>query len=533
MKQKLKYVILTGAILISVKFSFAQSIAGDSLFNTLQVHSIYINFSQSGYWNQLVNNKAYDDANDSSTYIPASVIIDGKQVDSVGIQFKGNSSYYNYPSNKKPFTLSFNEYILGQKYNGLKSVNLNNFYQDPAFMREKLMLDFMNKKNIYSPRANYARLYLNGTYWGLYLMVERVNKTFLKDRFGDNNYNLFKGDNSSGVCADLKYHGTINAYYNCYELKTNEIVNNWSDLINLTAQINNTTNAQFRDSVEAVMNTNSFIGAWAAYNLFVDFDSYPYRFIHNYYIYHDSLTKKFQWIVWDVSTAFGMDVPGTIPQIEATSVLYVNPLATDRPLVNRMLNDSTYKDTYLKLICSFANNDFLSSVLDPKIDSIYNLIKTDVYADPMKMYTNLNFDDNVSVDINVSGYNIPGLKSFINIRNTNVLNELNTLGYTNCPATAVAVNENKKENTSKLYISPNPSNNLVTVEFDLQRAQYIHLSILNMDGSLAWNSGKTYCIQGKNKINIQSQDIALKAGMYYIKLLSGSQQVVQKLILIK
>lgn len=76
-------------------FSQGQTTAGDNLFNVTQIHTISINFPQPNYWALLVSNKAYDDANDSSTYIPAQVVIDGNTLDSVGVQFKGNSSYYN------------------------------------------------------------------------------------------------------------------------------------------------------------------------------------------------------------------------------------------------------------------------------------------------------------------------------------------------------------------------------------------------------------------------------------------------------
>ncbi|MBL7888202.1 MAG: CotH kinase family protein [Bacteroidia bacterium] len=506
-----KKITILALFLIIGSNLFAQSTAGDSLFNDTTVHSIYINFSQVNYWTLLQNNKAYDDANDSSTYIPAQVIVDGQQLDSVGIQFKGNSSYYNYPSNKKPFTLSFNEYISGQKYNGLKNINLNNMYQDPSFMREKMFLDFCNAKAMYAPRANYARLYINGNYWGLYLMVERITKTFLKDRFGDNDDNLWKGDGSGSSCADLKYHGTLTSYYNCYELKTNELANDWSKLINLTYQINMTTNTQFRDSVEAAMNTQSFISAWAAFNLFVEFDSYPYRFIHNYYIYHDSIANKFQFIVWDASTAFGMDVPMTIPQIEAISVLYVTPLATDRPLVNRMLANSVYKDTYLKTICSFADNDFLPSVLNPKIDTLYNRIKNFVYAETMKMYSNQNFDDNITQNINVSGIDYPGLKPFIQNRSASVLAELNTLGYTNCPAIWTGINETNSGNEIGLNIYPNPFTESTTLQTN---------KVLKNATLTVYNSyGQTV----KQIKNIYGQTIILQrdnlsSGLYFIRL---------------
>lgn len=505
-----------------MNFCFGQTVAGDSLFNDTTVHSIYINFPQGNYWSLLANNKAFDDANDSSTYIPATVVVDGQSLDSVGIQFKGNSSYYNYPSNKKPFTLSFNEYIAGQKFNGLKSVNLNNLYQDPSFMREKMFLDFCNQQGINAPRANYTRLYINGDYWGLYIAVERITKTFLKDRFGDNNYNLFKGDGTGATCADLRYHGTINTYYNCYTLKTNNTANDWSDLINLTAQINNPPQNQFRDSVESVLNTNSFISAWAAYNLFVDFDSYPYRFIHNYYIYHDSVSDKFQWIVWDVSTAFGMDVPMTIAQIEAISVLYVTPLSSARPLVDRMLSDSLYKDTYLNFVCRYANNDFVSSVLNPKIDTLYNRIKSWVYADSLKMYTDQNFDQNIDNDINVSNIDYPGLKPFIANRSASVLSELTTLGYTSCPL-ATGVASEFIGNQFAVNAFPNPSVGNVKIGISGSLLESAELKIFDVYGHEVM---ATMIMRTESNLSLN-----LPKGIYFLCARSGGIVATKKLLI--
>ena len=515
----MKKIISLFCINVFLLSSVIAQTTGTVLFNNLQVHVIEINFSQIGYWNTLMSNKVYDDANDSSTYIPATVTVDGNLLDSVGIQLKGNSSYYNYPTNKKPFTLSFNEYISGQQYDGLKSLNLNNGYQDPTMMREKLFLDFLNEKGLYAPRANYAKLYLNGTYWGLYLMVERVNKTFCNDRFGNNGGNLFKGDNGSSACAKLEYHGVMAPYYNCYDLKTNTTANDWTDLVNLTAQINNTTASQFYDSVNAVMNTNSFIGAWAACNLFSDFDSYSFRFQHNYYIYHNSSTDKFEWITWDVSTAFGTDIPQTVTQIEANSVLYLVTPVTDKPLSNRMLSDSLFKQNYLNTICDYANNNFLPAVLFPKIDSIRNIIDSAYYADPLKMYSNQNFDDNIDNTINL-GYDILGLKTFITNRSANVLNELATLNVT-CVNTGVN-SVTPEENYFSVY--PNPTNDILRMNFTGKYA-FRKIRIINMLGE----SLKEENIFPENSpIDISS----LSSGIYFIQLINqeGNITVTQKFI---
>jgi spore coat protein H len=507
-------------------FCQAQTTAGDNLFNVTQIHTININFSQINYWTLLVNNKAYDDANDSSTYIPAQVIIDGNTVDSVGIQFKGNSSYYNYPGNKKPFTLAFDQYRSSQKYDSLSSINLNNCYQDPSFMREKLFLDFLNSKGLYAPRSNYAKLYINGSYSGFYQIAERINKTFCKDRFGNKGGNLFKGDKGTTACADLKYHGSLSSYYNCYTLKTNTTANNWNDLINLTKQINTTTNAEFKDSVDAFLDANSFIGAWAACNMFVDFDSYAFRFVHNYYIYHNSTTNKFEWITWDVSTAFGMDVPGSVASTEAKSILYIEPNATDRPLANRMLMNTAYKNQYLTYICDFLNT-FQPSVLNPKIDSLYNLIKADVYADPLKMYSNSDFDNNINTDITVSSVTYPGLKSFIQNRSTNIQNELNTIGV-NCSVLLGVRDINTNENL--LDVFPNPTMGNFSVNYNLQSNVEVSIKITDVLGReiRVLENCKQSSGQYKKEINID-----LPNGMYTISLKTGNRITNKKLIINK
>ncbi len=502
----------------------AQTTAGDNLFNVTQIHTININFPQTNYWTLLVNNKAYDDANDSSTYIPAQVIIDGNTVDSVGIQFKGNSSYYNYPGNKKPFTLSFDEYRNTQKYDSLGSINLNNCYQDPSFMREKLFLDFLNSKGLYAPRSNYAKVYINGTYWGLYQIGERVNKTFCKDRFGNKGGNLFKGDGNGSACADLKYHGSLSSYYNCYTLKTNTTANNWNDLINLTKQINTTTNSEFKDSVDAYLNANSFIGAWAACNMFVDFDSYAFRFVHNYYIYHNTATNKFEWITWDASTVFGMDVPGTVASIEGKSILYIEPNATDRPLANRMLMDTAYKNQYLAYICNFLNT-FQPSVLNPKIDSIYNLIKTDVYTDPLKMYSNSDFDNNINTNIVVSGSTYPGLKSFIQNRSTNIQNELNTLGV-NC-SVLLGVN-NISANEDLLTVFPNPTTGSFFIQYDLSNSVEVSIKIIDVLGRESFILENSTQSSGQHKKEI---DVDLPSGMYNVVLKTGNAITNKKIVI--
>jgi spore coat protein H len=516
--------IILSFVLISMFSSplFAQN-PGDNFFNYGAVHDIYITFNEPNWYDTLQQYKWLDDNLDSTVYLLGNVNIDGTIIDSIGIRFKGNSSYYNYTSDKKPFKLDFNEFVSGRKFDGLKKLNLNNMYQDPTFMREKLFLDFINQHGLYGPRSAYSRVFVNGTYWGLYLALDQIDKTFIDRVFGNDTENLFKGDGPGASCANLEYHGQLSSYYNCYELKTNETANNWNDLINLTAQINNTSSVEFRDSVESVMNTNSFIGAWACYNLFCNFDSYPYRFSHNYYTYHNSSSNKFEWIVWDASTAFGNDIPWTISTIENVSIYYIWPQETDRPLTYRMLLDTVYRQVYTDFMCQYIQ-DFTPSMQNVRIDSLYNIIQPDVYTDTKKIYSNTQFDNNINTNININGTDYPGLKSFIANRYLSVQNEL---ASESCTPLSI-IEESMQPINFQLY--PNPTNGDLNIVFDGVVGSELDIKISNPRGQIVYN--KRYSLfKKKSEALFSTSD--LPSGIYFVSLHDNVGNHITKKFVIK
>ena len=215
-----------------IETGFAQN-EGDQFFAEGLVHEIRLDFLQRGYWDSLVANKP------SETYMRCNVTIDGTLYPDAGVRFKGNSSY-NGPGQKKPFKIDLEEYVDEQTHDGLKQLSLNNGFKDPSFLREKLVLDFMNQHGIAAPRCTFTRLYLNNEYWGPYTAVEDIGKTFLKQRFDNNDGNLFKGDPH----GSLTWKGDQQSNYaGDYELKTNEGLNDWSDLIALLDALNNSAAA--------------------------------------------------------------------------------------------------------------------------------------------------------------------------------------------------------------------------------------------------------------------------------------------------
>lgn len=466
----MKKIIIISVIIFRPIFSFSQN-PGDITFQSAIVHDINITFTEPNYWDSLMYYKQYADSFNLSTQpMMANVIIDGTTINSIGVSLKGNSSF-GYPGQKKPIKLSFNEYVSGQRFDGLKTIILNNNFFDPTYMREKLMLDFLNEKGLPAPRCTYAKVSYNGLYVGLYKLIEPIDKIFLDTHYGDHSGNLFKGDPQGTL---IWINNVDSSYYNFYELHTNTAVNDWSDLVNFIYNINNTPVTEFYDTMETNFNTTTFIKQWASRNLFVDLDAY-FHSPHNYYLYHNIITNKFEWVTWDISVSFGVYLFMSEDSIENTSVLMSGP-----PLTQGMLNDATYKTTYLNAICEYLDY-FSNAVLDPKIDSIANVIRPHVYAEPdsNQQFPEFMFESGMDTFSIVNPMVvIPGLKKFITNRRNNVINELALLPFT-C---TVGIEDltNLKVNV-KIY--PNPFSNSTTLEIQTGTLTNYELKIYDIHGS--------------------------------------------------
>ena len=227
----------------------------DTFFDDSYVHEIYLTFDDAYYgetgWYETLYDSHANDADDP--YFPASFSGDGVTIDTVGVRFKGNSSF-NANSVKKSFKIDFDEYDEDNDelvFYDLKKLNLNNGFKDPTLLREKLFLDFAGHF-VAAPRAVHTKVYVNGQYYGLYTAVEQVDKTFVQNRFGDDeDGNLFKGAASDAVDAnddfgsDLTWLGSDEtAYYANYVLKTNESANDYSQLVEFINILNKSTSLE-------------------------------------------------------------------------------------------------------------------------------------------------------------------------------------------------------------------------------------------------------------------------------------------------
>ena len=100
----------------------------------------------------------------------------------VGLKLKGHASFRNLDG-KAAFRVKFAYSVSGQKFQGLKSLTLNNMVQDPSMLAEAASSLLMQGIGLPTARVGYAFVRLNGTAYGLYSDVETLDNVWAKRWF--------------------------------------------------------------------------------------------------------------------------------------------------------------------------------------------------------------------------------------------------------------------------------------------------------------------------------------------------------------
>ncbi len=383
------------------------------LFASGEVQEIHLTFSDPDFWNTLESNYA------SETYLTAEFQWDDYSFASVGVRFKGGSSYTSNPTMKRSFKIDFDTFVDDQNVSGIYKINLNCNFNDPSYVREAAAYEIAWAAGVPCPRTSFAALYINDTYWGLYTMVEQFDKHFIDERFGEGeDGNLWKGDDH----GSLEFLGwDESSYYGNYELKTNESTNDWSSLVELCWYLNNTGVSQMPDTLSKVMDVNTALALMAVDNLVVNLDSYAGRCV-NYYLYHADRDDRFVFGEWDMNESWGVynSWGYSISALSSLDLYWTNPSSgEERGLTDALWSVDQYQDIYeghfLKLLATQAN----PSVLVPRMEEMRDLIRDWVYMEeaPRRLFTASQFDNAMDTNISIGpGRYVPALGTFVEDR---------------------------------------------------------------------------------------------------------------------
>ena len=393
-KLTMKRFIYTALIVFGcINFLNAQDFYDMNTINTIE-----ITFAESN-WDYLLDNLA---AQGDEERLMGSVTINGVEYDSIGVRYKGNSSY-NANQVKNPLNIKLDYIIDDQKIDDYGTIKLSNEYNDPSFVRETVSYEIA-RKYMAAPLSNYANVYVNGTLLGLYTSNQDVDKQFMRMNFSCDENARFKGEitgntmpgNMGGVWL---YNGTDSAdYYDRYEAESDF---GWDRLVNFIDTINNHS-----DYANEVLNIDCNLWFLGFENLLANLDS-PINNPQNYYLYENS-NDKFTPIPWDMNESFGvfatLQSGGNLSTTQMQNLSpFTNATSSNYPNIKNILSNSTYRKIYVAHMKTMIEENFSNGWYETRAQELQDIIGADVQADNNKFYTYNDFLNNISSSVGGGG----------------------------------------------------------------------------------------------------------------------------------
>lgn len=388
-----------------------------ALFDTTKL--IEINIIMDGdKWNDMLQNAA------DKKWQKCDVIVNGTRFANVGIRTKGANSLEeilnNPDSNRYSFKIEFDKYNEGQKCFGLDKLCLNNNFGDPSNMKEAMVYDMFHFMDAEAPFYNYAKISINGEYWGQYLALEAVEDSFLARNYGNERGSLYKPGSSSEkesvsqmdewMEEDMEnwsddgqveedYGGSLNYFSD--ELSDYQVIFDGAKTKTSDADkkrvIKALKNINQKTDIESYMEIDNVLKYMAVQNFSVNYDSLLGDGGQNYYLYESR--GKLSLIPWDYNLCFGAYSPDKL--------LATNPeglSATE--IINKSIDDSWLSTTFFDGILEneeYRNryHEYYRKLIDEYVlgngfESFYrrtrNLTDSNVKTDPNALYDYQTYD---------------------------------------------------------------------------------------------------------------------------------------------
>lgn len=474
------------SLIFLISFPFSVLFSQSTLFDESRVSSVYIEIPVDSL--KVIMTDVLSDH-----YFIARFIYDygtGRDtIQNVGFRLRGNTSRY---SQKKSFKISFNEYVSGRRYQGVKKINLNGEHNDPTLIREKLFYDTWKKAGMVERRTSFVRVYINHAYYGLYTNLEEMDKDWLQKVYGEKSGNLYK-------CtwpADLVYQGTNQQTYKdilsgsstggrAYDLQTNEEVDDYSDLVELITGLNQPVDAAFATQISQKIDVDGLLKAFALDVASGNWDNYMYN-KNNYFLYHNTGTGKFEFISYDADNTFGVDWIGR--DWATRNCLDWFNHSEARPLATKILSIPAFDAKFQHYLDTIARMIISPNAVFPHIDSLKSLITEAVSEDTYRTldfgYTVSDFNNGFIATVNGNTPHTPyGIKPFLTTRSAAILQQLTI--------TSIAETENTNSSVS---LFPNPANEQLTIRIKpayTERKGLIYDMTGRLQKSFKLNAGQT------------------------------------------
>jgi spore coat protein H len=284
--------------------------------------------------------------------------VNGVELKDIGLRYKGNLSFASSNA-AAPFraNLKAKTDLFGGKadWNGVETLNFHAGVLDLSLMREALGYALFRAAGVPASRTAYAEIKFNvpGLYsdarGGAYLLIENVNKQFLKRALPPGTGLLFKPEGTRGGITSRG--GTWSQYTPTFRPDREATLQEQTRTMEFANLISQPDVALFRSRIGTYLDVDQFLRYLAVNSFLLNWDSYLTGG-HNYYFYLDPKDDKFRFIPWDLDLSSGGRGGG--PGVGDM----MRPFSGDNPLIYWLLDDPAVAERYRSIIKELSKTVF-------------------------------------------------------------------------------------------------------------------------------------------------------------------------------
>jgi spore coat protein CotH len=243
-----------------------------SLYEPTILRTLFLEFEDADWEAELA------DFYHTDVEVPATLTVDGKKYPNVGVHFRGASSFFGVPAgSKRSLNVEMDFTDSKQRLYGHKTLNLLNSHDDPSMM-SSVLYSHIARQHIPAPKANFAKVVINGESWGVYVNVQQFNKEMIAENFKSSKGARWKVKGSPGGGGGLDYIGdNADDYRGRYEIKSGDDQKSWKALIHLCKTLNDTPADQLEAVLKPILDIDSLLWFLALDVTLINCDGYWIR----------------------------------------------------------------------------------------------------------------------------------------------------------------------------------------------------------------------------------------------------------------
>jgi spore coat protein CotH len=249
-----------------------------------------------------------------NTQYPADLHWGSVRVPNVAIRSRGFGT--RSPS-KLGLQIDFAHYASSQRFAGLKSLVLKNLLQDPSMLREPLAMAMFGRMGEPAPREAFCRLYINGIYEGLYVLVEDIDELFLQRTLGSRSGYLFEFHRSAGRFNGEYLGDALARYRPLFEARTHRLESDaalYGPIADLFRAVAEDADLAWHPDVTRHLDLEQFMTHVAIESFVSENDGIlGHTGMNNFYLYRESSSSPHRLVVWDKDNSF---YEATMPVLE-------------------------------------------------------------------------------------------------------------------------------------------------------------------------------------------------------------------------